>query len=111
MPELPEVQSVVNYYRPLLTKLKLSGITSPNNFNKVFDIIFSKAKTDSPITGSNFWAWGGFGRPSKPKAIWAKNDDFIGDPPHEFQGWYSVYNTDLSTIKIIKNFTTKFNDI
>ena len=37
MPELPEVQSVVNYYRPLLTKLKLSGITSPNNFNKVFD--------------------------------------------------------------------------
>ena len=37
MPELPEVQSVVNYYRPLLTKLKLSGITSPNNYKKVFD--------------------------------------------------------------------------
>ena len=37
MPELPEVQSVVNYYRPLLTKLKLSGISSPNNYKKVFD--------------------------------------------------------------------------
>ena len=37
MPELPEVQSVVNYYRPLLTKLKLISINSPNNFNKVFN--------------------------------------------------------------------------
>ncbi len=71
----------------------------------------SKAKNDSPLVGSNFWAWGGFGRPSKPKSIWEKDDEFIGDPPHEFQGWYSVYSSDLSTIKIIKSFSSKFNDI
>ena len=80
-------------------------------FNEVFDIIFLKAKKGSPLAGSNFWAWGGFGRPSKPKSIWKKNDDFIGAPPHEFQGWYSIYNSDLSTIKIIKGFALKFNDI
>jgi mannan endo-1,4-beta-mannosidase len=80
-------------------------------FNEVFDIIFLKAKNGSPLVGSNFWAWGGFGRPRKPKSIWKKNDEFIGDPPHEFQGWYSIYNSDLSTINIIKNFTSKFNNM
>jgi len=89
-----------------------SPITLRNQyFKKVFDIILSKAKNDSPLVGSNFWAWGGFGRPSKPKSIWEKDDEFIGDPPHEFQGWYSVYSSDLSTIKIIKSFSSKFNDI
>ena len=128
---IDKVQTYINEHEKLAVKLSKPAVLeefgisrdyndySPDSpitlrdtyFNKVFDIIFSKAKTDSPIAGSNFWAWGGFGRPSKPKAIWAKNDEFIGDPPHEFQGWYSVYNTDLSTIKIIKSFTTKFNDI
>ena len=80
-------------------------------FNKVFDIISLKTKNGSPLAGSNFWAWGGFGRPRKPKSIWKKHDQFIGDPPHEFQGWYSIYNSDLSTIKIIKNFASKFNNM
>jgi len=80
-------------------------------FNKVFDIISLKTKNGSPLAGSNFWAWGGFGRPIRPKSIWGKNDQFIGDPPHEFQGWYSIYNSDLSTIKIIKNFASKFNNM
>ncbi len=71
----------------------------------------SKAKNDLPLVGSNFWAGDGFGRPSKPKSIWEKDDEFIGNPPHEFQGWYSVYSSDLSTIKIIKIFSSKFNDI
>jgi len=70
-----------------------------------------KVKNDSPLAGSNFWAWAGFGRPRKPKSIWKKNDEFIGDPPHEFQGWYSIYNSDLSTINIIKNFASKFNNM
>ncbi len=71
----------------------------------------SKAKNDSPLVGSNFWSWDGFGLPSKPKSIWEKDDEFIGNPPHELQGWYSVYNSNLSTIKIIKSFSSKFNDI
>ena len=80
-------------------------------FNKVFDIISLKVKNGSPLAGSNFWAWGGFGRPRKLKSIWKKHDQFIGDPPHEFQGWYSIYNSDLSTIKIIKKFASKFNNM
>jgi len=31
----------------------------------------------------------------------------IGDPPHELQGWYGVYNTDLTTTAIIKKYSNK----
>jgi mannan endo-1,4-beta-mannosidase len=54
----------------------------------------------------NFWAYGGEGRPRMPNANWTQGDDFIGDPPHEPQGWYSVYDTDSSTLKIIKQYAT-----
>ena len=37
MPELPEVQSVVNYLKPLLIQEKIHNITSPNGYEKVFD--------------------------------------------------------------------------
>ncbi|CAF0791260.1 unnamed protein product [Rotaria sordida] len=54
----------------------------------------------------NFWAYGGEGRPRMAGATWTQGDDFIGDPPHEPQGWYSVYNDDKSTLDLIKQFAT-----
>jgi mannan endo-1,4-beta-mannosidase len=57
-------------------------------FNEVFDII----QKGGPLAGDNFWAWGGASRPG---------DGWVGDPPHETPGWYSVYDTDTSTIAII----------
>jgi mannan endo-1,4-beta-mannosidase len=41
-----------------------------------------------------------------PYANWTQGDDFIGDPPHEPQGWYSVYDKDNSTLEIIKKYAT-----
>ncbi|UZR92699.1 glycoside hydrolase 5 family protein [Chondrinema litorale] len=83
--------------------------------DEYYEFIFSKvielAKAGTPLAGCNFWAWGGEGRPSTPKAIWKNGDDFIGDPPHEYQGWYSVYNTDESTIEVIKTATEKINQV
>jgi mannan endo-1,4-beta-mannosidase len=55
-------------------------------------------------SGVNFWAWGGEGRPRVPGTMWQKGDPFTGDPPHEPQGWYSVYNTDSSTHRLIREF-------
>jgi mannan endo-1,4-beta-mannosidase len=43
--------------------------------------------------------------------MWKLKDDFIGDPPHEAQGWYSVYDTDSTTIKIIKEYASKIGSI
>ena len=37
MPELPEVQSVVNYFKPLLSQEKIHKITNPHGYEKVFD--------------------------------------------------------------------------
>jgi mannan endo-1,4-beta-mannosidase len=79
-------------------------------YEKVFDAIYKKASEEnSVISGVNFWAWGGEGRPSAPESIWKAGDDFIGDPPHETQGWYSVYEKDSTTTTIIKKYTEKMN--
>ena len=37
MPELPEVQSVVNHFKPLLVDQKIQKIISPNGYEKVVD--------------------------------------------------------------------------
>ncbi|MFZ5630454.1 MAG: glycoside hydrolase 5 family protein [Spirochaetota bacterium] len=69
-------------------------------YAQAFYHVLESQKTDSPIAGVNIWAWGGEGRPAHNE--WKPGDNFIGDPPHEAQGWYSVYDTDMSTLKLIR---------
>ena len=78
-------------------------------YKMIFEKIYSLSKTIPQVAGVNFWAWGGEGRPKLPMSIWKLGDDLIGDPPHEYQGWYSVYDTDISTIHVIENSTILFN--
>jgi mannan endo-1,4-beta-mannosidase len=79
-------------------------------YQKIFDEIYRQAsKPDAVIAGCNFWAWAGEGRPRTPAGIWKTGDDFIGDPPHEAQGWYSVFDTDTSTQQIIKTQAERMN--
>ena len=66
-------------------------------------------KGNSALTGVNFWAWGGEGRPRVPEGLWKQGDNFIGDPPHESQGWYSVFENDNSTIAVIKKYAARIN--
>ena len=35
---------------------------------------------------------------------WHPGDDFLCDPPHEPQGWYSVFSTDTTTIALIRKY-------
>jgi len=78
-------------------------------YQEIFTLIEELATQGFPLIGCNFWAWGGEGRPRSPKAIWQAGDDFIGDPPFEYQGWYSIYDSDTSTLAIIKAFAEKRN--
>lgn len=80
-------------------------------YTYIFDEVYNRAKQGSTLVGCNFWAWGGEGRPREPHAIWNKGDDFIGDPPHEYQGWYSVYDTDASTLDILEEYAKKLNGL
>jgi mannan endo-1,4-beta-mannosidase len=78
-------------------------------FSKIFNEVYIRSlKPEGALKGVNFWAWAGEGRPKIIKGLWKKGDDFIGDPPHEHQGWYSVYDKDDSTNLIIKKYTDLF---
>ncbi|WP_045462754.1 glycoside hydrolase 5 family protein [Sporocytophaga myxococcoides] len=82
-----------------------------NYYSKIFQDAYNYASLSSPVAGVNFWAWSGEGRPRVPGSIWKKGDPFTGDPPHELQGWYSVYDTDTSTQMVIKKFAEKMNSL
>ncbi len=58
----------------------------------MFGAVFASASNGGALAGDNFWSWGGAARPGDP---------WIGDPPHEEAGWYSVYDIDTSTLAII----------
>lgn len=61
-------------------------------YTAMFEKVYTSMATGGPAAGDNFWAWSGQARPG---------DDWVGDPPHETPGWYSVYDTDESTLAII----------
>jgi len=66
-------------------------------YEAVYTAIFTNAVSGGALAGDNAWAWGGEGRPDDPAPQW------IGDPPHEIPGWYSVYDADTSTLAVISN--------
>ena len=68
-----------------------------------YDYIFGRVADSDYIAGCNFWGWGGAGRPRD--LVWQKGDDYLCDPPHEPQGWYSVFDCDTTTINVIKKHT------
>jgi mannan endo-1,4-beta-mannosidase len=61
-------------------------------YTAMYEEVYNSASTGGLAAGDNFWAWSSQARPS---------DSWIGDPPHETPGWYSVYDTDESTLAII----------
>lgn len=79
-------------------------------YHFVFKEVYDHAYNGN-VSGVNFWAWSGKAKPSKPAAYWKKGEPFTGDPPHEPQGWYSVYDADKSTKKIIKFWSEKFKEL
>ena len=78
-----------------------SSTTYRDRFYKaMLNEVHSLILKGGPIGGDNFWAWGGQARPG---------DDWLGDPPHETPGWYSVYNKDESTIDLISSHAMDMN--
>ena len=84
--------------------------TRDDFYEKIFQAILDYAKLKK-ASGVNFWSWSGENRPKNYGGWWKNRDDFTGDPPHEKQGWYSVYDSDTSTLQLIKKYTTLFKDV
>jgi mannan endo-1,4-beta-mannosidase len=74
-------------------------------FTELLNMIYDSAAAGSPIAGSNFWGWGGEGRSPNSDYYWRAGDPFVCDPPMEKQGLNSIYDTDSSTIEIMKIYS------
>ena len=71
-------------------------------YRHIFGEVKRSIAEGGPIVGCNFWGWSGSGRPRQE--VWQAGDDYLCDPPHEPQGWYSVFDCDSSTIAIIREY-------
>lgn len=85
-----------------------AGINIPTDsrdhyYRHIFGEVRQSISKGDPLVGCNFWGWSGSGRPND--LVWQTGDDYLCDPPHEPQGWYSVFDCDSSTIAIIREFT------
>ena len=90
-------------------KDNISGTEPTTGSRDIFyRFIFEQVKCGAPIAGCNFWGWGGSGRPRD--LVWKAGDDYLSDPPHEPQGWYSVFDCDTTTIDIIKEYSKAITD-
>ena len=79
-------------------------------FAAMFEEVYGSAAASGPAAGDNVWAWAGQGRPIEPYgSFWAPGDPWIGDPPHEHQGWYSIYDTDESTLELLEAHADEMN--
>ena len=64
--------------------------------------VLDNARAGGPVAGSNFWAWNGEGRALHGDHRFKSADTaWLGDPPHEPQGWYGVFDSDASTRAVI----------
>lgn len=72
-----------------------------------FKFVLSHVRSLPHIAGANVWAFGGGARPIKGQLFWKKGDQYMGDPPMEEQGLYSVFDSDKSTWKMISKAAKK----
>jgi mannan endo-1,4-beta-mannosidase len=80
-------------------------------YSEVFELIERRAAHGDPIAGWNFWAWGGAGRAANADYLWREGDDFLGDPPQEEQGLYSVFDLDATSLVLIKKHAGKLKKL
>ena len=74
-------------------------------FEAMFNEVYASALDGGAGGGDNIWAYGGEGRPDDLAPQW------IGDPPHETPGWYSVYDTDASTLALMSSHAAEMNSL
>lgn len=86
--------------------------SSANYRQQYFNFVFRKLEANSAhLMGSNFWAWGGFGRAEHTDAVWRNGDlSYLGDPPQEPQGLNSVYSSDEGMLRLIKSHSEQLRE-
>ena len=69
----------------------------------VYDAVETDVANGGPLLGTNVWSWGGYGRAQHPDGEWRSGDtSYTGDPPQEPQGLNSIFDTDASTLQLMR---------
>ena len=76
-------------------------------YQLIYSAVIDSVRSGGPLQGCNFWGWGGEGRAQHKYHHFVRGDvSYLGDPPHEPQGWYSVFETDASTQAMIRDYAS-----
>ena len=73
----------------------------------MFEITLDSLASGGALAGAFPWAWSGEAVPERPGVV-ARQTPYTGDPPHERQGWYSIYASDASTIELMSRYAARF---
>lgn len=72
-------------------------------YRQIYETVLRESRGDGPVAGSNFWAWSGSGRAAHPDFVFRRGDHaYLGDPPHEPQGWYGIFSSDETTKAVVR---------
>jgi len=72
-------------------------------YKQIYTAIEADVARGGPLVGSNFWAWNGEARTPHADHRFQRGDlGYMGDPPHEPQGWYGIFDTDASTLAVVR---------
>jgi len=76
-------------------------------YQLIYSTVLDSVRSGGPLQGCNFWGWGGEGRAQHPDHHFVRGDtSYVADPPHEPQGWYSVFDVDKSTQAVIRDYAS-----
>ncbi len=82
---------------------KEASVTARDDYYSfIFSLVSENARTGGLLAGCNFWAWGGNATLSASHSFWKPGDDYTGDPAQEAQGLNSVFSSDTTTIRLIR---------
>lgn len=80
----------------------LSVTMRDDMYRRVFEAV-ERGAAAGPLVGSNFWTWNGEERAAHEDFQFRDGDAaWLGDPPHEPQGWYGVFDTDETTRALVR---------
>jgi mannan endo-1,4-beta-mannosidase len=81
---------------------------------RYYRLIYGSAEASlvsgGPVQGTNFWAWNGEARAQHPDHHFVAGVDtqYMGDPPHEPQGWYGNFDSDAAMLAIVREHAKAF---
>lgn len=77
-------------------------------YDQIYTAVEDCWRAGGPLVGSNFWAWNGEARAAHADARFVDGDRaYMGDPPHEPQGWYGIFDSDAALHDMIRAHAAK----